>query len=287
MKDYQAWADEYSKQLATLYDADESKQLFLLAYSFISHKKPLHYALERHAPVADDIAKQFLHMLQELQRGRPIQHIIGEADFFGLRFKVNEHTLIPRTETEELVDWIIKEYGNTPDLSILDIGTGSGCIAITLAKHLPHARVEAVDISKDAIAVARDNAARLAVQVNFIEADVLEWDSFMQDSQRYTVIVSNPPYITPNEQAQMHINVLQYEPHSALFVEEHNPLLFYNVAADLAKKHMEHQGALFFEINQYLGQQTVDLLRKKGFEDVRLRKDLNNVDRMICAKMIF
>ncbi|GHE30499.1 peptide chain release factor N(5)-glutamine methyltransferase [Sphingobacterium griseoflavum] len=286
MKDYKSWADEYSKQLASLYDADESRQIFLLAYSFIRNKKAVHYALERHTLVEDGASIQFLHMLQELQRGRPIQHIIGEADFYGLRFKVNEHTLIPRPETEELVDWIIQEYADIRDLTILDIGTGSGCIAISLAKHLPNARVDALDISKEAIAVARENAVQLGVPVNFIQADILEWDSFMQDSQRYTVVVSNPPYITPKEQAGMHSNVLQYEPHLALFVEEHNPLLFYDVAADLAKKHMESHGALFFEINQYLAEQTVDLLRKKGFGRLRLRKDLNHAARMISAKQI-
>ncbi|TDS12264.1 peptide chain release factor N(5)-glutamine methyltransferase [Sphingobacterium paludis] len=287
MKDYKALAERYAQSLSSLYDADESKQLFLMAYSFITQRKTIDYALEKSKTVDKNVLPKFELILNDLLTGKPIQHIIGEADFFGLRFQVNEHTLIPRPETEELVDWIIRQHQHEKSLSILDIGTGSGCIAITLAQHLESARVDALDISNAAIATARQNANRLHVDVNFIEADVLEWDVFMEQSQQYDIIVSNPPYITPKEQEHMHTNVLRYEPHAALFVEEHNPLLFYATTADLAKQHLKDGGTMYFEINQYLAEQTMDLIRKKGFADIVLRKDLNAVERMIAARMDF
>ncbi|KGE13255.1 peptide chain release factor N(5)-glutamine methyltransferase [Sphingobacterium deserti] len=287
MKDYKALAEHYAESLSSLYDREESKQLFLMAYSFVTKKKAIQFVLENKQEVNEEAYQQFVYILDGLQAGRPIQHIIGEADFFGLRFDVNEHTLIPRPETEELADWIISAHKLEKELSILDVGTGSGCIAITLAKHLPSARVDAIDISADAIAVARKNATKLNVDVNFIEADILEWDLFMEQSQQYDIIVSNPPYITPKEQGHMHANVLQYEPHNALFVEEHNPLIFYATTVELAKQHLKDRGAIYFEINQYLSGQTIDLIRKKGFENIVLRKDLNDVERMICAKMGF
>lgn len=284
MKQYLDVARDYTDALTDLYDVAECRQLFLMAYTFITGKKAVAYSLESSAPVDGPLQQRFAALLRELQMGRPIQHLIGEADFFGLRFLVNEHTLIPRSETEELVDWIIKDQRHRPSLSVLDVGTGSGCIALAIAKHLPQAQVHALDVSSQALAVARDNAKRLSLSVNFIEADVLEWDAFMQPQQRYDIIVSNPPYITPQEQQDMHVNVLRYEPHTALFVEEHSPLLFYDAVADLGRQHLTADGALYFEINQYLGPQTQDLLVKKGYQHVALRQDLNQVDRMIKAQ---
>lgn len=244
----------------------------------------MHYKLNSKEEITGDSLQGFLRILSELQAAHPIQHVLGTASFYGLQLAVNPHTLIPRPETEELVDWILTDYRQRKELAILDVGTGSGCIALALKKHLPCARVDAIDLQGEAIAVARKNAVALHIPVNFIQADILEWDSFMSEAQRYDIIVSNPPYITPGERKHMHDNVLLHEPHSALFVEEHMPLLFFEVIAEMGKKHLVPDGALYFEINQYLAAETQDLILKKGYEDVALRQDLNQASRMIKAK---
>jgi len=283
MKNFKDIAEIYREALLPVYSPAEIKQLFLMTYAFVMKKNSMHYMLNSTSEVKETVLPQFLNILEELQTGRPIQHILGKADFYGLCLSVNEHTLIPRPETEELVEWIVREHQNNEQMSILDIGTGSGCIALALKKQLPHAQVDAIDLQSPAITVARTNATNLNLSVNFIEADILEWDSFLQENQQYDIIVSNPPYITPSEQKDMHQNVLLYEPHSALFVEEQAPLLFYDVIAEMGKKHLSPGGSLYFEINQYLGRETYDLLLKKGYEQVTLRQDLNQVDRMIKA----
>ncbi|RZF62637.1 peptide chain release factor N(5)-glutamine methyltransferase [Sphingobacterium corticibacterium] len=283
MKNFKDIAEIYREALLPLYSPAEIKQLFLMTYAFVMKKNSMHYMLNSTSEVKETVLPQFLNILEELQTGRPIQHILGKADFYGLCLSVNEHTLIPRPETEELVEWIVREHQNNEQMSILDIGTGSGCIALALKKQFPHAQVDAIDLQSPAITVARTNATNLNLSVNFIEADILEWDSFLQENQQYDIIVSNPPYITPSEQKDMHQNVLLYEPHSALFVEEQAPLLFYDVIAEMGKKHLSPGGSLYFEINQYLGRETYDLLLKKGYEQVTLRQDLNQVDRMIKA----
>ncbi len=285
MKDYQSLANDYIAQLSSLYGATESKSLFLMVYSFLTQKKALQFSLTSNDRVDEPIVLQFASILNELKTGKPIQHILGEADFFGFRFKVNEHTLIPRPETEELVDWIINDQQHSGPITILDIGTGSGCIALSLARHLPQALVYAIDISAEALAVARENAARLAVDVRFVQADILEWEYILQTDQRFDIIVSNPPYITPKEQDAMHSNVLRFEPHSALFVEEHAPLLFYDAISSLGKHHLHPSGTLYFEINQYLGVETKALLHKKGYAQLQLRQDLHGADRMLKGKL--
>lgn len=283
MNSLHAIEQEYQNKLSELYPSSEIKQLFLLCYAHISGKKALHYALERRDELTEADSVRYLALLEELAIGRPLQHILGEAPFFGLMFHVNAHTLIPRPETEELVQLILDEHGNHPQLEVLDVGTGSGCIAISLAKKLKEAMVHAIDISKPALEVAKTNAKKHAVAVNFINADISEWSYFMQDDQLFDIIVSNPPYITPKEQDAMHSNVMLYEPHSALFVEEHAPMFFYDVIADLARKHLKPDGTLYFEINQYLAEETADLLRKKGYQKVDLFDDLNAAKRMIRA----
>ena len=281
MKTFKDVAQQYQAVLAPLYDENEAKQLFLMSYSAVMQENSVQYMLNStHETPAAALAK-FDEILDDLSQGRPIQHILGIADFYGMRFAVNEHTLIPRPETEELVDWILNEEAGRPSFSLLDIGTGSGCIALSIQNMLLQAQVSALDISSEALQVARKNAERLGIPVNFMQADILEWESFMQAEQRYDVIVSNPPYITPAEQQEMHPNVLRFEPHQALFVEEHAPLLFYDTIAEFAKKHLNPGGSLYFEINQYLGAETCELLRKKGFSNIELKQDLNQVDRMI------
>ncbi|WP_435254840.1 peptide chain release factor N(5)-glutamine methyltransferase [Tenacibaculum sp. A30] len=224
--------------------------------------------------------------LTRLQKEEPIQYILGKTEFYGYPFKVNENTLIPRPETEELVEWIlnkVKELGlenNKQQLSILDIGTGTGCIPISLKKELPGAKVSAIDVSEEALKVAKENALLNKAEVTFILQDILQTESL---SEQYNVIVSNPPYVRELEKVEIKNNVLENEPHSALFVDDDNPLIFYKKIADLAIKSLTKNGLLFFEINQYLGKETVDMLKRKGFTKVELRKDLFGNNRMIKA----
>jgi len=228
----------------------------------------------------------FKNALNDLKKDIPIQYIIGETEFYGLKFKVNKNVLIPRPETEELVSWILKNSKlktQNPELKILDIGTGSGCIAISLAKNLQNAEVFALDISKKAIETAKKNAQNNDVAVHFIEADILKISEL---PQKFDIIVSNPPYVRELEKKQMSENVLANEPHLALFVRDENPLLFYDKIATLAKNHLTENGSLYFEINQYLGVETIDLLKLKGFKNIELKKDFYEVDRMIKAEII-
>lgn len=218
--------------------------------------------------------------LKRLKQQEPIQHITGKTEFFGLQFFVNQDTLIPRPETEELVELILdgnKESG----YSVLDIGTGSGCIAIALARYLKESEVEAWDFSERALTVAKENAKLNKVDVNFSQIDVL---SDYPTDKRYHIIVSNPPYITESEKEEMEDNVLQYEPHSALFVPDNQPLLFYERIADIALQLLNNEGKLYFEINRAKGKETTEMLAAKGFSNIELLKDMSGNDRMISAK---
>lgn len=280
------WKDlesQYQDRLASLYPPEEIKALFLLVLSELAGIKPSQYLL-----IKNDDAQAYKDQLEDiltaLSTGRPIQHVLGMADFYGHKFVVNEHTLIPRPETEELVHLILQDYKQHVAPKIIDIGTGSGCIPITLNKLLADSEVWAVDISAPAIAVAKKNNQQLQTAVNFITADILEWEFLFSKKQNFDVIVSNPPYITQVEMQQMHANVLNHEPHTALFVEDAAPLLFYHYISDFALHHLSQDGTLYFEINQYLGNETADLIRKKGFKTVDILKDINGADRMIRAK---
>ncbi|TXD50522.1 MULTISPECIES: peptide chain release factor N(5)-glutamine methyltransferase [unclassified Polaribacter] len=237
--------------------------------------------------------------LEKLKKEIPLQYIIGHTEFYGLPFLVDESTLIPRPETEELVEWILMEVkeiqnskmkkqddGSMHDrhnlLSILDIGAGSGCIPISLGKNLNDCSIAAIDVSTDALKIAKKNAALNKVAINFLEVDILQAKSL---PQQYDIIVSNPPYVRALEKIEIHNNVLQNEPHLALFVSDENPLIFYEKIADLAKRYLTKNGLLFFEINQYLANETMDLLTTKGFKSIELRKDIFGNKRMIKAKL--
>ena len=222
-------------------------------------------------------------IVKRLQKEEPIQYIIGNTEFYSLPFLVNKNTLIPRTETEELVAWVLNETkvlanNKTIELSILDIGTGTGCIPISLAKNLTSLNISAIDISPEALLIAKQNAILNKVTIEFIELDILNTESLPQE---YDVIISNPPYVRELEKEEIKNNVLENEPHLALFVADENPLIFYNKIADLAKQQLSKNGMLFFEINQYLGKETVNMLVKKGFKNIQLKKDLFGNDRMI------
>ncbi len=242
----------------------------------------LEIALEPEKSVFEDAVEKFDEALTRLKTHEPIQYIIGETEFFGLPFKVNKHTLIPRPETEELVEWILKEIPSSEAMELLDIGTGSGCIAISLAKSLQNANVSALDISKEALKIASENAELNKVEVNFFQADILNSETL---PEQYDIIVSNPPYVRELEKKQMQVNVLKYEPDSALYVKNEDPLVFYRSIALLAKNYLKSDGKLFFEINEYLGDEMIALLKGQGFKNIEIIKDIYGRNRMMKCNL--
>ncbi len=216
--------------------------------------------------------------IKRLQKYEPIQYIQGYSYFCGLRFKVTPATLIPRPETSELVEWVASEA--TGNERILDIGTGSGCIAVSLANKLPHSKVTAWDISNEALAVATENNHSNGTEVLFEQVDIL---SYRPEENLFDIIVSNPPYIKENEKSAMHSNVLDWEPHTALFVPDSDPLLFYRTIAKKGLTLLKPGGTLYFEINRAHGAETVEMLAGLGYTGIELRKDFAGNDRMVKA----
>lgn len=276
-------ASDFKQELVSLYPKEEIHQLFLMVYEHITHKKSTHFTLHAQDTPPIDAIDKLHNILGELKSYKPIQHILGEAHFYGQLFAVTEDTLIPRPETEELVNLIIKEHRGKSDLRIIDIGTGTGCIPISLALNLS-GQYTAVEVSPQTMLVAKTNDRKYKTNIQFMQADILEWDLVFSAEAQFDIIVSNPPYITPKEKLEMHPNVLQFEPHLALFVEDDAPLLFYDYIADFALAHLTELGTLYFEINQYLSKETADLLHKKGFTQVQIIQDINGADRIIRAK---
>ncbi len=231
-------------------------------------------------------AETLFKSLDLLKLQKPIQYILGETLFYGLDFHVDRSVLIPRPETEELVEWIINTSNKDKPLNILDIGTGSGCIAIILAKYLPKATVYALDVSKKALKIAAKNAKKNQVEVKFINKDILKTDALDVGGlpKSFDIIVSNPPYVREQEKKMMQPNVVNNEPHLALFVKDKNPLLFYDAIGRLGKDKISDKGCLFLEINEFLGKETVALLRHLDYTKVELKKDTFGKDRMIKAQ---
>ena len=228
----------------------------------------------------DYTADKIIDMARRVNNGEPVQYVTGNACFYGMTFKVTPSVLIPRPETAELVDMIVKDRGDRRDLRVLDCGTGSGCIAVALARNLPFSLVEAIDIDGDALAVARDNAARLKARVDFREADMLSLPS--SDSQRYDIIVSNPPYIADRERVDMDANVLDHEPHKALFVPDDDPVKFYRAVAGYASHALVPGGMLYFEINPLFVEQMRQILT--DFDDVDITRDSQGALRFAIAR---
>jgi release factor glutamine methyltransferase len=226
-------------------------------------------------------------IISRLNQAEPIQYILGHTEFYGRKFTVNKNVLIPRPETEELVDLIIKENRKNKDFTILDIGTGSGCIAISLKKEIPQAGVFALDISHEALTVARKNAKDLKTELNFIEADILHDPENKLKDLKLSLVVSNPPYVTDAERKLMHENVLAYEPGSALFVRDDDPLLFYRTIIEFSRKHLLPNGNCYFEINEAYGNEMRDLFEKNNFTDIRILSDLRGKDRFAIATKKF
>ncbi len=268
----------FNSELSHIYPQTEVDSFYFLLMEAFFQLKRVDLALQSHQEI--EIPKEFHEALNKLTEQIPIQYILGKTSFYGLDFFLNNKVLIPRPETEELVDWIVKDLKNE-NYSVLDIGTGSGCIAISIAKSTK-ARVSALDVSNQALEVAKKNALSNNAQIHFIEDDIL---NPLKSYSKFNVIVSNPPYVRHLEKTEIQANVLKNEPHLALFVEDENPLLFYNAIADFALKHLTNNGLLYFEINQYLGKETLALLKSKGFHKMELKKDIFGNDRMIKAQI--
>jgi release factor glutamine methyltransferase len=278
IKDYRT---QFIDVLTPIYDAGEAESFFYLILEEKQKLKRIDLALQPDLLFSEEEIVVWNSILEELKKEIPIQYLLGSTSFYGLDFEVNPNVLIPRPETEELVEWIIRNNSKIEkfkDLKILDIGTGSGCIAISLAKNLPNATVSAIDVSEKALATAKKNAQNNSVNVAFINQNILQAEDL---KQQFDIIVSNPPYVRNLEKEEIKKNVLDNEPHLALFVEDEDALIFYKKIAQLAQKNLTANGMLFFEINQYLGPETVALLEELQFKDIELRKDMYGNDRMI------
>jgi release factor glutamine methyltransferase len=267
------------KELAGIYSPEETDSLIFLIFEKMKGYSRTRFLLAKDETLEKDETEQFLKIVDRLKKHEPIQYILGQTEFYGLPFYTPPGVLIPRGETEELVQWIIQE-NKFKEPTILDIGTGTGCIAISLRKNIPDSMVWACDISPVCIETARKNAELNRAEVAILEYNILNRTPEINFSE-LDVIVSNPPYVREFEKKQMEKNVLEYEPELALFVPNDSPLIFYERIADFALVHLKNSGKLYFEINEAFGNEYVEMLRLKGFSDIVLKKDLHGKDRMI------
>ena len=264
----------FRKELASIFQDRE-----VVSWAYLSIEHLLGYSrsdciIHANRSIDAKISEKLNQIIFELKTKKPLQYILGETEFYGFKLKVNKNTLIPRPETEEIVDWALKESFE----SALDIGTGSGCIAIALAKY-SNANISAIDISEDALKTAEENASLNNVKVAFSQKDIFK----IKTLDKVDLIISNPPYVLNSDKEKMDENVLAYEPHLALFVSNENPFIFYKKIADLAVKSLSSKGKLFFEINEKFANELITILIQMGFVDIELKKDINDRDRMIKA----
>lgn len=269
------------EELKDVYPVQEIHNFFVLLSEAYLKMSRLDIVMNPDTVVSAAILTKFTEAFKRLKAYEPIQYIIGETEFFDLNFKVTPDVLIPRPETEDLVRWIIQDQHKT-NLDVLDLCTGSGCIAISLSKYLKDATVSALDISTSALAIAKENAENNNANIHFLLKDILASDSL---PQHYDVIVSNPPYVRNLEKDLMSNNVLEHEPHLALFVEDDNPLIFYSKIISLSKMHLKPNGTLYLEINEFLGEATQALLDSDSFTNIELKKDIFGKDRMLKATL--
>lgn len=280
IKDYKT---QFTAALSELYDTLEGESFFYLILENTKQLKRIDLALAPDLELSETEIINWNAILEKLKQEIPIQYILGITHFYGLEFEVNENVLIPRPETEELVEWILSnpQIHKSTNPQILDIGTGSGCIAIALAKNLPNAKVFSIDVSEKALETAKKNAERNDANVIFIQKNILETEDL---EEQFDIIVSNPPYVRNLEKTEIKKNVLDNEPHLALFVEDNDALVFYRKITTLAQKNLKPKGQLYFEINQYLGEEMVELLKASDFNNIELRKDIYENDRMLFGR---
>ena len=276
--------NHFINSLEGLYSIEELKSFFyLLAEKYLNLSR-INIALQLNNELTHEEQSSFYQAADRLRNHEPIQYILGETEFFGMPITVNKQVLIPRPETEELVSWIIEDVDKN-EATILDIGTGSGCIAISLAKKLNNAVVSAIDISTRAIEVAKKNTLINNVNIEFSRVDVLNFEADLdlhhKWESKFDIIVSNPPYVRMQEKKLMKLNVVDHEPDIALFVEDDDPLLFYRKISQLSKQYLRHNWTFYLEINEYLGLEMEKMLNKAGFKHVLLKKDMFGKNRMI------
>jgi len=264
-------------RLSGLYVPEEIEGFINLIFEHLYKMSGLKLHLHHNHQISEAKLTEIKEIAQRLQNFEPIQYILEKTEFYGLPFKVNSSVLIPRQETEELVDWILKDYP-PENCAALDIGTGSGCIPVAIAKNRPDMEVEAWDLSQEALSTAKLNAELNRVNIEFAKTDILQWPQIQMD-KKYDLIVSNPPYVTKSEEALMHKNVLDYEPHLALFVTDEDPLIFYKEISAFAEHFLNPGGRVYFEINEKMGNEVAELLNGH-FANVVIRKDINGRDRM-------
>ncbi|RYD52115.1 MAG: peptide chain release factor N(5)-glutamine methyltransferase [Sphingobacteriales bacterium] len=282
MSTYQTFFQEMRSRLQPMYEADEAiaiAKLFLTSATGFSYTQ----ALTADRPIPPVTAQMITESIEQLAGGRPVQYVLGRTTFCGHSFRCDERALIPRPETEELVQWILEETSGTDGLQILDVGTGTGCIAISLALALPTAQVTALDISPGALALARNNAESLGARMQFRQGDFLSPPETLFPEHRFDIIVSNPPYIPQQEAETMHRNVRDYEPAQALFVPDADALLFYRQLAEAGPSLLTPTGQMYCETHRDFADATADLFRTYGFREVALRNDLFGAPRMVRA----
>ena len=274
----------YCEQLCSIYDRDEANAMILILFEHYFNTSRVKMALEPELRLSESEMLTFHFAVKDLLKNKPLQYIIGETEFCDLKFKVNEHTLIPRPETSELVTKIIESQKPKAksQKSILDIGTGSGCIAISLAKHIAGSKVYALDISEKALEIAKENAVNNNIEVTFIHDDILSLRNNID--AKFDIIVSNPPYVRELEKAEMRDNVLNWEPHTALFVSDNDPLIFYRNILEFAKTHLNEKGEIWFEINEYLGKEMTELCKAIRFSDIEIHKDFRGKERVVLIR---
>jgi len=272
--------NHFSEALSGFYPDTEIQSFFNLLSEQILNMNRIDISQNLYSVVSGKKYEKFLKAIDGLKEDEPIQYILGDTEFYGLMFTVTPSVLIPRPETEELVAWIIKECKERQNISILDIGTGSGCIAVALAKNLPEAKLFALDVSSEALKLATINAESNEVDIEFIEADIMDWNF---GDLKFDIIVSNPPYVRELEKEAMNANVLNHEPHLALFVKDDDALLFYRTITEVSNKILKPKGQLYFEINENLGEDTRQLLLDSGYANIELKQDVFDKNRMLKA----
>jgi len=275
----------FHSELDSRYGTQEVTSFFSLLINHFLGLEKFVLILQPNLVVSKEDETLLFKALSELKQDVPVQYIIGETEFMDLKLKVLPDVLIPRPETEDLVRWILDDHQGKqhPSLKILDIGTGSGCIAISLAKHIVNAKVSALDISRNALTIARSNAELNRVQIDFHQVDILDKTLKITTESNFNMIVSNPPYVRELEKNEMHANVLNHEPEIALFVPDKDPLVFYKAIATFAEQHLVANGSLYLEINQYLGKAMLALLNEHNFKNIELGKDIFGNNRMMKA----